>query len=91
EAYARFTHDQFIKSKATLEQKLGGRVDLLAWPFGIHDSELEQWARQDGYTAAFTIDRRPVTRGDNPMALPRYIVVDADRGARFEALLEGGR
>jgi peptidoglycan/xylan/chitin deacetylase (PgdA/CDA1 family) len=91
EAYARFTHDQFIKSKAILEQKLGGRVDLLAWPFGIHDSELEQWARQDGYTAAFTIDRRPVTRGDNPMALPRYIVVDADRGARFEALLEGGR
>ena len=91
DAYARFTHDQFDKSKAILEQKLGGKVDLLAWPFGIHDAELEQWARDDGYAAAFTIERQPVTRNDKPMALPRYIVVDADRGPRFEALLEGRR
>jgi peptidoglycan/xylan/chitin deacetylase (PgdA/CDA1 family) len=91
EAYARFTHDQFTKSRAILEQRLGGKVDLLAWPFGIHDDELEQWAREDGYAAAFTIDRRPVARADRPMALPRYIVVDADREARFESLLEGRR
>ncbi len=91
EAYARFTHEQFTRSRAILEQKLGGKVDLLAWPFGIHDAELEQWARDDGYAAAFTIERRPVTREEKPMALPRYIVVDADRGARFEALLGGAR
>ena len=41
----------------------------------------------DGYVAAYTIDRRAVTRGDKMMALPRSIVTDADRGARFEALL----
>jgi peptidoglycan/xylan/chitin deacetylase (PgdA/CDA1 family) len=86
-AYEKFTRDQLVKSKAVLEQKLGGKVDLLAWPFGIYDPELEGWAREAGYVAAFSIDRRPVTRSENVMALPRSIVTDADRGARFEALL----
>lgn len=88
--YERFVREQFVKSKAILEQRLGGMVDLLAWPFGIYDEQLMQWAQAAGYRAAFTIERRPATRADNLMALPRYLVVDADRGTRFEALL-GGR
>jgi hypothetical protein len=86
-AYEKFTKEQLVKSKAVLEQKLGGKVDLLAWPFGIYDPELMGWAQAAGYVAAFSIDRRPVTRSENVMALPRSIVTDADRGARFEALL----
>lgn len=86
-AYERFVQDQFVKSKAILEQRLGGKIDLLAWPFGIYDDQLMQWAREAGYVAAFSIDRRPVTRAGKSMALPRYLIVDADRGARFEALL----
>jgi len=85
-AYEKFTKEQLVKSKAVLEQKLGGKVDLLAWPFGIYDPELMGWAQAAGYVAAFSIDRRPVTRSENVMALPRSIVTDADRGARFEAL-----
>ncbi len=86
-SYERFVRDQFTKSKVILEQRLGGKVDLLAWPFGIYDSELMQWAQAAGYVAAFTIERRAVTRTEKLMALPRYLVVDADRGTRFEALL----
>ena len=86
-AYEKFTQDQLVKSKAVLEQKLSIKVDQLAWPFGIYDDQLMQWAQADGYVAAYTIDRRAVTRGDKMMALPRSIVTDADRGARFEALL----
>lgn len=86
-AYERFVQDQFTRSKATLEQRVGGKVDLLAWPFGIYDAELMKWAEAAGYVAAFSIERRPVTRTEKLMALPRYLIVDADRGARFEALL----
>ncbi len=91
DAYEHFVQDQFAKSKAILERRLGGSIDLLAWPFGIHNEQLAQWAGQAGYRAAFTIERRPTSRADDIMALPRYIVVDADRGARFEALLAGNR
>lgn len=87
--YERFVHEQFAKSKAVLEMRLGGTVDLLAWPFGIYDEQLMQRAQSAGYRAAFTIERRPATRADKLMALPRYLVVDADRGRRFEAVLEG--
>ena len=80
-------HDQLVKSKEVLEQRLGGKIDLLAWPFGIHDAELEKAAKAAGYEAAFTIDRRPVTRADSLMALPRFIVLDLDRGNRFLSLL----
>jgi peptidoglycan/xylan/chitin deacetylase (PgdA/CDA1 family) len=31
EAYRRFVHDQLARSKAILEQRLGSKVDLLAW------------------------------------------------------------
>lgn len=86
-AYQKFTQDQFVKSKAVLEQRLGGKVDLLAWPFGIRDDQLDQWAEVAGYVAAFTIERRPVTRSDKLMALPRFIVTDLDRGNRFVSLL----
>jgi peptidoglycan/xylan/chitin deacetylase (PgdA/CDA1 family) len=87
-AYEKFANDQLTKSKTVLEQKLGGKIDLLAWPFGIHDDQLEKWAEAAGYTAAFTIQRQRVTRGDKMMALPRFIVLDADRGGRFENLLK---
>lgn len=88
-AYEKFAQDQLVKSKAVLEQRLGGKVDLLAWPFGIHDDQLEQWAQAAGYVAAFTIERHSVTRSDKIMALPRFIVTNLDRGNRFEQLLGG--
>jgi hypothetical protein len=44
-------------------------------------------AGEAGYTAAFTIERHAVTREDQPMALPRYLLADTDRGRAFEAIL----
>ena len=80
---------QLTKSKDQLEKKLKLRlkVDTLAWPFGIHDEELAQQARETGYVAAFTIARHHVNSSDNIMALPRFIVTDKDVGRLFERLL----
>ena len=80
---------QFTRSKQVLEQHLGGKVDLLAWPFGIHDPELERWAIAAGYKAAFTLQRLPVSRASYRLTLPRYLMTDADAGARFARLIEG--
>lgn len=80
---------QLKKSKARLEKELDLKVDMLAWPFGIYDEDLIGRARGDGYTAAFSIERHNANTSDNIMALPRYIVVNADRGRNFEMLLKG--
>lgn len=91
EAYRRFVQDQLRRSKAVLEQKFGSAVNVLSWPFGIYDADLIQAAKMAGYTAAVTIERRPVTAADNVMALPRYIVTNDDTGGTFRHMLSCSR
>jgi peptidoglycan/xylan/chitin deacetylase (PgdA/CDA1 family) len=80
---------QLQKSRARIDKEVGGTVDLLAWPFGIHDDYLLQKAREAGYIATFTIERRHATAGDPVMKLPRYLLINADQGKAFEQILAG--
>lgn len=80
---------QLRKSKARLETEVGGHVDMLAWPFGIHDDYLIKKASEAGYVATFTIERRHAAPSDKVMKLPRYLLVNADSGKAFIQLLEG--
>jgi peptidoglycan/xylan/chitin deacetylase (PgdA/CDA1 family) len=82
-------HRQLVISKKVLEKHFGTKVDLLAWPFGIYNKELEDAAAKAGYIAAFSIDRYNVAKGENLMALPRYLMVNADQGKRFVAIVTG--
>jgi hypothetical protein len=81
---------QFRKSKEKLEKELAVKIDMLAWPFGIYDDELIAIAVRSGYTAAFTIERRPAGLSENITTLPRFLMVDTDRGKRFETILAAG-
>ena len=89
DAYEKLVRMQMSKSKEVLEQRLGGRVDMLAWPFGIYDDELISKAMQLGYVAGFTLERRPAGHSDNLMALPRYLMVNEIQGVSFGKLLAG--
>jgi peptidoglycan/xylan/chitin deacetylase (PgdA/CDA1 family) len=88
-AYERLVDDQLRRPRAVLEERLGTNVDLLSWPFGIHDDDLRQRAARAGYVGGVALGRRRATILDPIMALPRYLITDGDRGVRFEALLEG--
>ena len=85
--YAAFVDSQLGRSRTLIETKLGRPVDLLAWPYGIVDADLEAAARRAGYKAAFAYAGGPVAPSDDPLALPRIPVSDADRGERFGAML----
>jgi peptidoglycan/xylan/chitin deacetylase (PgdA/CDA1 family) len=85
--YQAFVDFQLRRSRQVLQTRLGKPVDLLAWPFGIVDPELEAAAKQAGYTAAFAYVGGPAEPGADVLALPRVPVVDSDRGDRFGALL----
>ncbi len=87
--YRTFVMMQLTRSKQVIEQHIGNTVDMLAWPFGIHDPELEQWAASAGYRAAFTLERGIAGGETSLLALPRYLMTDLDRGARFAAIVEG--
>ena len=85
--YEKFVDIQLLKSKATLEKKLGIEVKVLAWPFGIYDDELLDRAKNVGYVAAFSIDRRAANSSSTLMAVPRFLMTNADQGKAFERLL----
>lgn len=85
--YAHFVDTQLRKSKITLEKKLGIEVTSLAWPFGIYDDELLAQAQSAGYVTAFSIDRRSADSASTLMAVPRFLMTEADRGKAFERLL----
>jgi peptidoglycan/xylan/chitin deacetylase (PgdA/CDA1 family) len=78
---------QLVKPKRVLRQKLGIDADLLAWPFGIYDEELIAMARESGYVAGFTLERRLVTPHERIMALPRFLLSDSASGRAFASML----
>jgi peptidoglycan/xylan/chitin deacetylase (PgdA/CDA1 family) len=87
--YQKLVDTQLMKSKAVLEKRSGATVDLLAWPFGIYDDELEKNAAKDGYVAAFSIDRRNASLSEKIMEQPRYLMVNGDGLKNFEAIVSG--
>ncbi len=85
--YQAFVAFQLNHSRAVLEQQLGVQVNLLAWPFGIVDPELEQAAAHAGYIAAFAYTGGLVRTRANRFAIPRIAVSDRDRGEALSRLL----
>jgi peptidoglycan/xylan/chitin deacetylase (PgdA/CDA1 family) len=86
--FEKFVDVQFRKSKLKIEKELGVSVDMLAWPFGIYDDYLIRKAAA-GYRAGFSIVARHAGPGENPMALPRYLMINANQGKAFVRILEG--
>jgi peptidoglycan/xylan/chitin deacetylase (PgdA/CDA1 family) len=82
---------QLTKSKEKLEKEFHTQVDMLAWPFGIHDEHLMQKAAEAGYVAAFAMMRQHATAGDNIMALPRYLLTNSNGEFVKKILLNGSR
>lgn len=87
--YEKFVKTQFVNSKKILEDNLGTKITLLAWPFGIYDSYLEQEAASAGYEMAFSIDGRSANRNFTPMAQPRFMILQGLSMKTFTNLMNG--
>ncbi len=74
---------QLKKSKERLEKEFNGRVNMLAWPFGIFDEVLIRKAKEAGYVATFTMERHPASNDDNVMMLPRFLMTNGERAKAF--------
>ncbi len=87
--FAKLVDTQLRKPLDRIEKEIGVRPDMLAWPFGIYDEYLVGKAREAGYIAAFTIERRRACSRDCLLTLPRYLLINTDTGKRFENILAG--
>jgi peptidoglycan/xylan/chitin deacetylase (PgdA/CDA1 family) len=89
EEYQKLLDTQLRKARNFLAQKFDTKVDVLAWPFGIYDDELEKDATKAGYAVAFSIDRRHAKKSEKIMAQPRYLMVNGDGTKNFAAIITG--
>ena len=89
ESYAAFVQHELADCRAMLEDKIGAKVDLLAWPFGIHNPLLEQAAADAGYAASFALGSKPVVAGSPVQALPRSQIYETDGLIKFAWMAEG--
>jgi len=60
------------EGRADLEDVVGNRVDLFAYPHGKADDRIAERVRRAGYVAAWTGRPRAITRGDDPHLLGRW-------------------
>jgi peptidoglycan/xylan/chitin deacetylase (PgdA/CDA1 family) len=74
------------EAKSRLEEILGRRVSLLAYPYGESNEEVERIAEEVGYEAAFATDRAPRDHSANRYRLRR--VVAFPRTTPWQALLK---
>lgn len=86
--YEKLVHVQLFNSKKILEDKLGVKITLLAWPFGIYDNYLEQEAEKAGYMMAFSIDDRHTAKSEKAMAQPRYMIKGGQSLKSFAAIMK---
>lgn len=91
ENYAKYVKKQLELPKTILEEKMGTKITLLAWPFGIYNPYLEQQAADAGYEMAFTIDARTANRNFKAMAQPRYMIVDGLTTKTFESIVKSAK
>lgn len=88
-AYQKLVEVQLVKSKEVLEKKLGIKVTLLAWPYGIYDKYLESQAAKAGYSMSFSIDDRSANKAESNMAQPRYMVAEKYGMKTFAEMVDG--
>jgi peptidoglycan/xylan/chitin deacetylase (PgdA/CDA1 family) len=86
-AYERFVQKELSTSKKILEDKMGTKVTLLAWPFGIYNAYLENEAAKAGYVMAFTIGYHTANRSYKPMEQPRFMIVNKLADQTFKIIL----
>lgn len=88
EGFAAFAAQELAGARQALAAH-GIESDVLAWPYGIHDPELEEAAARAGYLAAFALEGRAAVPGSPAFAWPRYQVYETDQPARFRLILDG--
>lgn len=83
---------EIVDSKNTLEQKLGIKVNTLAYPYGVFNPKVLAATKAAGYRSAFTIGTFPIeyagTKPTDLWTIPRIMVNRGDSLAMWAKRLE---
>jgi peptidoglycan/xylan/chitin deacetylase (PgdA/CDA1 family) len=75
--YKVWLEKELAQSKKLLEEKLNIRVNTLAYPFGLYDSEVEAVAIRVGYSGMLSLNMGLNGIRENPFRLKRRLMVNS--------------
>ncbi len=89
EEYNEWLASEVGGSKATLEQKLGIRVNCFAVPFGYYNDRVKEETKKANFEAVFTVYGQKLTYGSPNDSLGRYMM-EANKPKVFETAISFG-
>ena len=72
--YDQWLENEIGRSKRTLEEKLGIKVNCFAVPYGNINDKVREVAKKEGYEAVFTVYGQRLTMGAPNNSLGRYLM-----------------
>lgn len=84
---------QMVRSRTTLEARLGSAVRAFAYPFGTQadfNAETRSALLRSGYACAFTAQHGAIGAGSDAFVLPRIKVEGGESLSMFRRLVAGG-
>ncbi len=89
EEYTAWLNEEVAGSKATLEQKLGIRVNCFAVPFGYYNERVKEAIKAARFEAVFTVYGQKLTYGTPNDSLGRYMI-EGNKPKVFEDAINFG-
>lgn len=87
--YNQWLNAEVAGSKATLEQKLGIKVNCFAVPFGYYNDRVKKATEDARFEAVFTVYGQKITYGSANDSLGRYMI-EANKPKVFEDAIKFG-
>jgi len=87
--YNEWLNSEVAGSKATLEQKLGIRVNCFAVPFGYYNERVKKATEDARFEAVFTVYGQPISFSSSNDSLGRYMI-EANKPKVFEDAIKFG-
>jgi len=82
---------ELVDSKARLEQLLGRKITMLAWPCGRYNKTLIRMAQDAGYDVLLTTFQRPNCKGADILKICRFFISGNYSLDVFKAIVEKGQ
>ena len=89
EEYTAWLNEEVAGSKATLEQKLGIKVNCFAVPFGYYNERVKEAIKAARFEAVFTVYGQKLTYGTPNDSLGRYMI-EGNKPKVFEDAINFG-
>jgi peptidoglycan/xylan/chitin deacetylase (PgdA/CDA1 family) len=86
-------NDEIFRSKADLEKNLGGKVDMIVYPFGVTSNIAKQKIKEAGYRYAFGLTQKAMhvpAEKNNMLELPRFMMTRSGAKGIINTIIKQG-